>query len=121
MLILVNVKKKKKKREIAHLTCSAVGQTLFAIGCQVKVSGASALVAPSRREQTQVTAASVVRLAWVVSHLREKDMYTSRVRSRSHRDQDINKDLLVVIGDGCLGFTFRLAVWVIDVDVHWPV
>ena len=58
--------------KLAHLTCSAVGQAMFAIGCEVKVCGAGTLVATSRREQTKVAAASIVDLAWVVGHWRTR-------------------------------------------------
>jgi len=51
-----------------HLASGAVGHALPAVGRQVEVGGAGALVAAAGRQQTQVAAAAVLRLARVVGH-----------------------------------------------------
>lgn len=51
-----------------YLAGRAVRHARPLITGQVEVGGAGALVASSRREQTEVTAATVVRLARVVEH-----------------------------------------------------
>ena len=51
-----------------YLAGCAVGHAGALIIGQVEVGGTGALVASSRREQAEVTAATVVRLARVVEH-----------------------------------------------------
>lgn len=55
---------------LADLTSGAVRQAVLSISAQVEVSGTGALVSPTRREQTQVTAAAVIRLTRVTPHYR---------------------------------------------------
>lgn len=55
-------------RSTVYLAGRAVGHARPLIAGQVKVGGAGALVASARREEAEVTAAAVVRLARVVEH-----------------------------------------------------
>lgn len=51
--------------KVKHLAGSTVGQALFSISSQIEVGGTGTLVASSRREQTQVTAATIILLTRV--------------------------------------------------------
>lgn len=55
-------------RSTVYLAGRAVGHARPLVAGQVEVGGAGALVASARREETEVTAAAVVCLAWVVEH-----------------------------------------------------
>lgn len=55
-----------------YLAGCAVGHAGALIVGQVEVGGTGTFVASSRRQQTQVTAASVVGLTWMVQHWRIK-------------------------------------------------
>ena len=58
------------KLNVNHLAGSAAGHALLVVSWQVEVGGTGTLVASSRWEQTQVTAASIVDLTWMIRHCR---------------------------------------------------
>ena len=59
---------------LTHLAGGAVGHALASVGGKVEVGGAGALMGATRRQQTQVTAAAIVLLAWVVLHYRDDNI-----------------------------------------------
>lgn len=62
-----------------YLAGRAVGHARTLIVGQVEVGGTGTLVAPSRREQTEVTAAAVVGLARMVEHWQRDGKRSSEV------------------------------------------
>ena len=70
--------------EMNHLAGSAAGHALLVVSWPVGVGGTGTLVASSRWEQTQVTAASIVGLTWMTRHWRVEKTCTHGMNMRTH-------------------------------------
>ena len=75
---------KSSEAEVNHLAGSAAGHALLVVSWPVGVGGTGTLVASSRWEQTQVTAASIVALTWMSRHCRVEKTCTHGMNMRTH-------------------------------------